>query len=225
MTISSVILLLVVASVNGQGIIPGIDNRCFEPALSGVCRAFIPAFYFDPLSGSCDCFIYGGCQGNNNRFGTLEECQTTCSVRPELQFNTPACQRILGNKNPLASLTFSPNIPGATELRRPDTEPQPAQPESAQPQPAQPAQPQPTQPEPAQPQPTQPQPAQPQPAQPEPAQPQPAQTEAPKPQPTQPAQTEAPKPQPTQPATVSLPISGKGISGLIIDQVECAKEP
>ncbi|XP_064096741.1 papilin-like [Macrobrachium nipponense] len=194
MTINSVVLLLVVASVsvNGQGVVPGIDNRCFEPVLTGVCRAYIPAFYFDPLSGSCDCFVYGGCQGNNNRFGTLEECHKTCSVRPELQFNTPACQRILGSKNPLASLTFSPHVTGATGLRAPDT-----------------AQPQPSQPEPAQ-----PQPAQPEPTQPEPAQPQPTQTEAPQPKP---AQTEAPsQPKPSQPAPSSSSLASKGVTGVII---------
>ncbi|XP_066972110.1 uncharacterized protein [Macrobrachium rosenbergii] len=189
MTIYSVALLSVVASVcvNAQGVVPGIDNRCFEPVLTGICRAYIPAFYFDPLSGSCDCFVYGGCQGNNNRFGTLQECHTTCSVRPELQFNTPACQRILGSKNPLASLTFSPHVTGTTGLRSPDTE-----------------QPQPSQPEPVQPQPAQTEAPQPQPAQPQPAQPQPAQTEAP------------PQPKPSQPATPSSLLSGKGISGVII---------
>ncbi|XP_037777452.1 kunitz-type protease inhibitor 2-like [Penaeus monodon] len=92
-----VVLFLLVAGVASQGAIPGVANRCFEPVLTGRCRAFIPSYYFDPLSGACDCFVYGGCGGNNNRFNTLEECMTTCSVRPELQTATPNCDRILNS--------------------------------------------------------------------------------------------------------------------------------
>lgn len=101
----ALVVSVMTVCVTSQGIIPGIANICFEPAETGVCRAYVPAFYFNPLSGACDCFVYGGCRGNNNRFSTLEECMSTCSVRKELQFNTPACERIFKENNPLASLS------------------------------------------------------------------------------------------------------------------------
>lgn len=92
-----IVLFLLAAGAASQGAIPGIANRCFEPVLTGRCRAFIPSYHFDPLSGACDCFVYGGCGGNNNRFNTLEECMTTCSVRPGLQTATANCDRILNS--------------------------------------------------------------------------------------------------------------------------------
>ena len=32
-------------------------------------------FYFDPSSGTCRQFYYGGCEGNKNNFKTLGECE------------------------------------------------------------------------------------------------------------------------------------------------------
>lgn len=121
----AVLLAVAAVCVNGQGIIPGIPNRCFEPVESGICRAYIPSFHFNPLSGSCECFVYGGCLGNNNRFATLAECMSTCSVRPELQFNTPSCDMIFRENNPLASFQQSPHQTGTVgETRQPQTETQ-----------------------------------------------------------------------------------------------------
>ena len=50
---------------------------CKLKADTGPCRAAIPKFFFDSDSGNCQRFIYGGCDGNENRFDTLEECETT----------------------------------------------------------------------------------------------------------------------------------------------------
>ncbi len=44
----------------------------------GPCRAAIVAYAFDAEAGRCEEFIYGGCEGNDNRFETLEACQSTC---------------------------------------------------------------------------------------------------------------------------------------------------
>ena len=37
-------------------------------------RASISRWYFDPQSGQCNEFLYGGCGGNQNNFESLEEC-------------------------------------------------------------------------------------------------------------------------------------------------------
>ncbi|KAM6053726.1 uncharacterized protein VSU04_011181 [Chlamydotis macqueenii] len=35
-------------------------------------------FSYDPAAGTCQPFIYSGCGGNANNFGTVEECQRVC---------------------------------------------------------------------------------------------------------------------------------------------------
>jgi hypothetical protein len=32
-------------------------------------------YYFDTNSGDCRQFVYGGCQGNDNRFDSIEGCR------------------------------------------------------------------------------------------------------------------------------------------------------
>ena len=47
---------------------------CSLPQSIGPCRQKIASFYYSPDSGKCEPFIYGGCEGNGNRFQTLIEC-------------------------------------------------------------------------------------------------------------------------------------------------------
>jgi len=42
-------------------------------------RANVPSFYYDAKTEKCKDFVYGGCGGNENRFGSLAECEKTCS--------------------------------------------------------------------------------------------------------------------------------------------------
>ena len=46
--------------------------------LVGVCKAALPAWFYDHLEGECRQFLYGGCNGNDNRFDTKEACESTC---------------------------------------------------------------------------------------------------------------------------------------------------
>lgn len=54
---------------------------CSLPPMSGDCQAYIPRWYFNAFTGGCTQFIYGGCDGNANRFRTLAECENTCGGR------------------------------------------------------------------------------------------------------------------------------------------------
>lgn len=56
-------------------------KKCREPPVKGVCRAFIPTWFFEYKSAHCKIFIYGGCGGNDNNFRTEKKCQEVCLPR------------------------------------------------------------------------------------------------------------------------------------------------
>uniref|UniRef100_UPI0035901492 boophilin-G2-like n=1 Tax=Myxine glutinosa TaxID=7769 RepID=UPI0035901492 len=56
-----------------------IPAVCAQPVEVGPCRAALRRWYFDPETGNCSLFVYGGCHGNKNNFGSHEGCHTVCS--------------------------------------------------------------------------------------------------------------------------------------------------
>lgn len=56
------------------------DSDCNLPQASGLCLAYFPSFFYNPRTGQCESFIYGGCQGNANRFESLVECEQQCKA-------------------------------------------------------------------------------------------------------------------------------------------------
>nr|AXL95648.1 conkunitzin [Conus ermineus] len=73
---SAVYPLLLTATV----IVVATGNRCRLEPDAGLCRAAIDQFYYNWNERQCQTFIYGGCGGNDNRFGTREECEQACTV-------------------------------------------------------------------------------------------------------------------------------------------------
>ena len=63
---------------------------CEMPRDPGPCEALLLRYYYDPRDRTCSTFDYGGCQGNENRFETLEECQRECMGGMEEVMTTPA---------------------------------------------------------------------------------------------------------------------------------------
>jgi len=57
----------------------GLPTRCLEPRTAGRCKARFAVFGFDPLKGKCVQYFYGGCEGSENRFETLQECNEACA--------------------------------------------------------------------------------------------------------------------------------------------------
>ncbi|KAK7505592.1 hypothetical protein BaRGS_00003337, partial [Batillaria attramentaria] len=56
---------------------PDFVSICDMPQETGPCRAQVPRWYYSRLDRQCRTFMYGGCQGNENNFMSLQECQQT----------------------------------------------------------------------------------------------------------------------------------------------------
>ncbi|KAG7160084.1 Papilin-like 2, partial [Homarus americanus] len=62
-------------------LIPKLSTEsCHLPLVEGPCTGSVPSWYHDSASGSCKPFVYGGCLGNNNRYGSKEECEEMCVI-------------------------------------------------------------------------------------------------------------------------------------------------
>ncbi|KAK5647606.1 hypothetical protein RI129_002498 [Pyrocoelia pectoralis] len=60
----------------------GLDV-CRLPRDPGPCRGYLRKFYYDAVYGHCGQFVYGGCDGNGNRFSSQEECENVCVTHEE----------------------------------------------------------------------------------------------------------------------------------------------
>lgn len=49
-----------------------------QPKVVGPCRAAFFSHFYNSETGACESFIYGGCQGNDNRFPDKETCEKEC---------------------------------------------------------------------------------------------------------------------------------------------------
>ena len=90
MTVHGLLLSLIIVTttlvIHGQSLQASPISRqtlrdfCQLPPEVGPCKAFLIRTYFDPLTGSCQNFNYGGCGGNKNRFLSPSSCYETCSA-------------------------------------------------------------------------------------------------------------------------------------------------
>jgi hypothetical protein len=63
---------------------------CFLPPEHGFCDAAFDRYYFDPQTERCQPFVWGGCEGNQNRFETEQACLDRCGAQWELYLTEPA---------------------------------------------------------------------------------------------------------------------------------------
>jgi len=69
------------AAGNTSGGVSSADDACTAAPEPGSCEAYFPVWYHDASTGVCRPFVYGGCNGNANRYSSLAECQTSCYGR------------------------------------------------------------------------------------------------------------------------------------------------
>ncbi|XP_053789116.1 kunitz-type protease inhibitor 2 isoform X2 [Vidua chalybeata] len=103
------LLLLLLGGPGGSGQDPpsgpaALAARCRLPALTGRCRASIPRWFFNASSGSCESFVFGGCGGNGNNFGSERECRESCAG------SAPSSP--VSTNSTLAELCSAPPVPG-----------------------------------------------------------------------------------------------------------------
>lgn len=56
------------------------EELCSLPKDAGPCRGNYPSYFYNIETQSCESFIFGGCQGNQNRFSGVEDCEIICGT-------------------------------------------------------------------------------------------------------------------------------------------------
>lgn len=78
-------------------------NDCDLPPNPGPCDAAFERWYYNPSSGHCEIFTYGGCGGNANRYLTkalcMESCGDVCYLPPDVGPCDAAIPRYFFNPN------------------------------------------------------------------------------------------------------------------------------
>ncbi|XP_078215394.1 kunitz-type protease inhibitor 2 isoform X10 [Callithrix jacchus] len=81
-------LLALLASLLLSGVLAadgerGIHDFCLASKVVGRCRASMPRWWYNVTDGSCQLFVYGGCDGNSNNHLSKEECLKKCAAVTE----------------------------------------------------------------------------------------------------------------------------------------------
>ena len=60
-----------------------LTDVCSQSKVIGSCRGSFRRWWYNRRSGQCEEFVYSGCQGNENRFATPDDCNMRCVNREE----------------------------------------------------------------------------------------------------------------------------------------------
>jgi hypothetical protein len=68
-------------------------STCLLAPDTGFCQAYFMHWAYHADEGKCKEFVYGGCDGNGNRFMTEEQCMNACGhVTPEIRSKSGSVQ-------------------------------------------------------------------------------------------------------------------------------------
>ncbi|EDV99166.1 GH13177 [Drosophila grimshawi] len=54
------------------------DPKCLQPLETGPCRMKLERYYYNKDKNACETFNFGGCRGNDNRWGFRQTCEDAC---------------------------------------------------------------------------------------------------------------------------------------------------
>ncbi|KAH0820048.1 hypothetical protein GEV33_002741 [Tenebrio molitor] len=77
--VALVAVLAVVLGRPSSGEGQNASVMCKLPEARGHCRALLPRWRYDPATGKCHEFKFGGCDGNGNNFMTQKACMSVCA--------------------------------------------------------------------------------------------------------------------------------------------------
>ncbi|XP_060778334.1 collagen alpha-6(VI) chain-like isoform X3 [Neoarius graeffei] len=80
--------LMEIVYENGDPLTPGhgdSNDLCFMKKDIGPCRKYVFKWFYNQEQNKCLIFLYGGCDGNLNRFDTKEDCEAHCVELPTIQ--------------------------------------------------------------------------------------------------------------------------------------------
>ncbi|XP_054082505.1 actinia tenebrosa protease inhibitors [Zeugodacus cucurbitae] len=66
------------------------DPKCLQPKEPGPCRMNLERYYYNSQTNTCEKFKFGGCRGNDNKFGFLKTCEDACLQPKTATNNAPA---------------------------------------------------------------------------------------------------------------------------------------
>ncbi|TRY63672.1 hypothetical protein TCAL_00430, partial [Tigriopus californicus] len=65
---------------------------CGKPKAEGACAGDFPRFFYNEDTGNCESFSFSGCLGNNNRFLTMDECESSCLHKAKQKLTDTVCK-------------------------------------------------------------------------------------------------------------------------------------
>nr|XP_045011570.1 kunitz-type protease inhibitor 2 [Jaculus jaculus] len=75
----ALLVALLLSPAEAADVDRGIHESCRVSKVVGRCRASIPRWWYNVTDGSCQPFMYGGCEGNDNNYLSKEECLENCA--------------------------------------------------------------------------------------------------------------------------------------------------